>query len=215
VGTNAETIEIHIIILIKHVGSKFGIPFHVLKIKMLIKITEMTNVEFNSKLLGMKTYLHWFAISLTSDRDKASDLVQDTYLKVITSKDKFADLINLKALVFTIMKNTYIDNYRRDVKKNRQFDYSKEMYSIKPTYERGFSSTESDFDALEIEKTIDLLDDESRIPFRMYINGYKYKEIAEELGLLIGTVKSRIFHTRRKLMMMLKDDGDKRLKVAV
>ena len=175
----------------------------------------MTNVEFNNRLLGMKPYLHWFAIRLTSDRDKASDLLQDTYLKVITSKDKFADLMNLKALVFTIMKNTYIDNYRRELKKNSQFDYSKEMHFINPSYERGFSSTESDYAALEIEKTIDLLDDEFRIPFRMYINGYKYKEIAGELGLNICTVKSRIFQTRRKLMMMLKDYGEKRFMVAV
>jgi RNA polymerase sigma-70 factor (ECF subfamily) len=175
----------------------------------------MTNVEFISKLLGMKPYLHWFAVSLTSDRDKASDLVQDTYLKVITSKDKFANLTNLKALVFTIMKNTYIDNYRRDVKKNSQFDYTTEMHYVKPSHERECSSTESDYAALEIEKTIDLLGEEFRIPFRMSINGYKYNEIAEELGLNIGTVKSRIFQTRRKLMMMLKDYKEKRFMVAV
>jgi RNA polymerase sigma-70 factor (ECF subfamily) len=89
------------------------------------------------------------------------------------------------------------------------------MQYIKPSYERGISSTESDYAAQEIEKTIDLLGDEFRIPFRMYINGYKYKEIAKELGLNIGTVKSRIFQTRQKLMMMLKDYGGKPFMVAV
>ena len=57
----------------------------------------------------------------------------------------------------------------------------------------------------EIEKAIDSLEDEFRIPFRMHLDGFKYKEIAEKLDLKIGTVKSRIFFTRQKLMLMLRD----------
>ncbi|MBI5010926.1 MAG: RNA polymerase sigma factor, partial [Bacteroidia bacterium] len=71
----------------------------------------MTQHEFTSSLIGMKSNLHRFAMSLTSDRDTAQDLVQDTYLKAITYKDKFVDYTNLKAWAFTIMKNTFINNY--------------------------------------------------------------------------------------------------------
>jgi len=165
----------------------------------------MTTYEFNSKLIGMKPNLQRFAMSLTSDRDDALDLVQDTFLKAITNKEKFADYTNLKAWVFTIMKNTFINNYRRGVKENTIIDGTQDLYYINQPQDKGFTSPESNYSEGEIERAIDSLDDEFRIPFRMHIAGYKYKEIADELGLKIGTVKSRIFFTRQKLMLILKD----------
>jgi len=165
----------------------------------------MTTIEFNSNLLEMKPNLQRFAMSLTSDRDNALDLVQDTYLKAITYKDKFVDYTNLKAWVFTIMKNTFINNYRRNIKENTIVDGTQDLYYLNQPHDKGFISPESNYAEGEIEKAIDSLDDEFRIPFRMHIEGYKYKEIASELGLKIGTVKSRIFFTRQKLMVMLKD----------
>jgi RNA polymerase sigma factor (sigma-70 family) len=165
----------------------------------------MTAPEFNSQLIGMKPNLQRFAMSLTSDRDTALDLVQDTYLKAITHKDKFADYTNLKAWVFTIMKNTFINNYRRNMKGNTIIDGTQDLYYLNQPHDKGFISPESNYAEGEIEKAIDSLEDEFRIPFRMHIDGFKYKEIAEELGLKIGTVKSRIFFTRQKLMHMLRD----------
>lgn len=165
----------------------------------------MTQYEFNNSLLEMKSNLQRFAMSLTSDRDTALDLVQDTYLKAITYKDKFVDYTNLKAWVFTIMKNTFINNYRRNVKENTIIDGTQDLYYINQPHDKGFISPESSFSENEIEKAIDSLSDEFRIPFRMHVDGYKYKEIAYELGLKIGTVKSRIFFTRQKLMLILKD----------
>ncbi len=165
----------------------------------------MTQIEFNTNLIEMKSNLHRFAMSLTSDRDTALDLVQDTYLKAITYKDKFVDYTNLKAWVFTIMKNTFINNYRRSVKENTIIDGTQDLYYLNKPHDKGFISPESYYSESEIEKAISSLSDEFRIPFRMHIEGYKYKEIADELGLKIGTVKSRIFFTRQKLMHMLKD----------
>lgn len=165
----------------------------------------MTQLEFNSNLIGLKTNLQRFAMSLTSDRDEAQDLVQDTYLKAITYKEKFVDYTNLKAWVFTIMKNTFINNYRRNVKENTIIDGTRDLFYINQPGDKGFISPESIYSENEIEKAIDTLEDEFRIPFRMHIEGYKYKEISDELGLKIGTVKSRIFFTRQKLMLMLKD----------
>jgi len=165
----------------------------------------MTQYEFNNSLLEMKSNLQRFAMSLTSDRDTALDLVQDTYLKAITYKDKFVDYTNLKAWVFTIMKNTFINNYRRNVKENTIIDGTQDLYYINQPHDKGFISPESSYSESEIEKAINSLSDEFRIPFRMHVDGFKYKEIADELGLKIGTVKSRIFFTRQKLMLILKD----------
>jgi RNA polymerase sigma-70 factor (ECF subfamily) len=72
-------------------------------------------------------------------------------------------------------------------------------------HDKGFISPESSYAETEIQKAIDSLSDEFRIPFRMHLDGFKYKEIADTLCLKIGTVKSRIFFTRQKLMLMLKD----------
>jgi len=165
----------------------------------------MTTYEFNNNLIGMKTNLQRFAMSLTYDRDTALDLVQDTYLKALTFKDKFVDYTNLKAWVFTIMKNTFINNYRRNVKENTIMDTTRDLYYLNKPHDKGYVSPESLYSEAEIEKAIDSLEDEFRIPFRMHIQGFKYKEIADKLGLKIGTVKSRIFFTRQKLMLMLKD----------
>jgi len=171
------------------------------------KTEPMTAHEFNNSLIQMKSNLQRFAMSLTSDRDSALDLVQDTYLKAITYKEKFVDYTNLKAWVFTIMKNTFINNYRRNVKENTIIDGTKDLYYLNMPYDKGFVSPESTYSHDEIEKAIDSLNDEFRVPFRMHVEGYKYHEIAEKLGLKIGTVKSRIFFTRQKLMLMLKDYG--------
>jgi len=165
----------------------------------------MTAYEFNNNLIDMKSNLHRFAMSLTADRDSALDLVQDTYLKALTHKDKFVDYTNLKAWVFTIMKNTFINNYRRNVKENTIIDGTQDLYYLNMPHDKGFISPESSYSEGEIEKAIDSLSDEFRIPFRMHIEGYKYYEIADKLGLKLGTVKSRIFFSRQKLMHMLKD----------
>jgi RNA polymerase sigma-70 factor (ECF subfamily) len=165
----------------------------------------MTAHEFNSSLIEMKSNLQRFALSLTSDRDNALDLVQDTYLKAITYKEKFVDYTNLKAWVFTIMKNTFINNYRRNVKENTIIDGTQDLYYLNMPHDKGFISPESKYAQDEIEKAIDSLSNEFRIPFRMHIDGFKYHEIADKLGLKIGTVKSRIFFTRQKLMLILKD----------
>jgi RNA polymerase sigma-70 factor (ECF subfamily) len=165
----------------------------------------MTAHEFNNSLIEMKGNLQRFAMSLTSDRDSALDLVQDTYLKAITYKDKFVDYTNLKAWVFTIMKNTFINNYRRNVKENTIIDGTQDLYFLNMPHDKGSISPESSYAEEEIQKAIDSLSDDFRIPFRMHIDGFKYHEIAETLHLKIGTVKSRIFFTRQKLMLKLKD----------
>jgi RNA polymerase sigma-70 factor (ECF subfamily) len=165
----------------------------------------MTQIQFNNALLGLSNKLHYYALSLTSDSERADDLLQETFLKALTYREKFAQNTNFKAWIYTIMKNTFINDYRRNVKTKNTFDgsgsdlhllYSKDVVDPGP---------DSQFSSKEINKTIDELEDEYRVPFTMFLDGFKYKEIAEELELPLGTVKSRIFFTRKKLEKSLKD----------
>jgi RNA polymerase sigma-70 factor (ECF subfamily) len=165
----------------------------------------MTAMEFNYQLTGLKSNLERFALSLTQNMEDSKDLLQETYLKAIAYRDKFVDHTNLKAWTFTIMKNTFINNYRKAVKANTTFDNTDDLYYLNLGKESATDSPESNYATMEIEEAINNLEDEFRIPFMMHVKGYKYKEIAEKLDLKIGTVKSRIFFTRKKLMEALKD----------
>lgn len=165
----------------------------------------MTAMEFNYQLTGLKSNLERFALSLTQNMEDSKDLLQETYVKAIAYRDKFVDHTNLKAWTFTIMKNTFINNYRKSVKANTTFDNTDDLYYLNLSKESASDSPESSYSTMEIEKEINSLEDEFRVPFMMHVKGYKYKEIAEKLDLKIGTVKSRIFFTRKKLMEALKD----------
>ncbi|MFW5645112.1 MAG: sigma-70 family RNA polymerase sigma factor [Bacteroidota bacterium] len=165
----------------------------------------MTAMEFNNELINMEDSLERFALSLTSDRDEAKDLLQETYLKALTYRDKFQEFTNLKAWAYTIMKNTFINNYRKSVRENTTVDNTKDLYYLNNSKESHLIKPDSEYSYKEINKAIEALDDEFKVPFKLHTEGFKYKEIAEKLDLKIGTVKSRIFFTRKKLMESLKD----------
>lgn len=159
----------------------------------------MTQIQFNEALLGLKDRLHYYALSLTSDADRADDLLQETMLKALSYRDKYTENTNFKAWMYTIMKNTFINDYRRSVKTRNTFDGSNNDYHLLFSKDKVYPSPDSFYGAKEIEKTIASLEEEYRVPFTMFLDGYKYKEIADELDLPLGTVKSRIFFTRKKL----------------
>jgi len=159
----------------------------------------MTQIQFNDALLGLRHKLHYYALSLTSDSDRADDLVQETMLKALTYRDKFTENTNFKAWIYTIMKNTFINDYRKSVKIKNTFEDSNNDYHLIFSKDKVYPAPDSFYNAQEINKNIDALEDEYRIPFRMFLDGYKYKEIADELDLPLGTIKSRIFFTRKKL----------------
>jgi RNA polymerase sigma-70 factor (ECF subfamily) len=163
----------------------------------------MTAMEFNYKLLGLQNNLKYFAYTLTSNYEDAQDLVQETFLKALTNRDKFTDDTNLKAWTFTIMKNTFINNYRQSVRQNTILDKTDDLYFLNLSEKSNTGLPDSAYAVKEINNEIRKIDEDQRRPFEMYNNGYKYKEIAEKLNLSIGTVKSRIFFTRKKLMEAL------------
>jgi len=164
----------------------------------------MTQLQFNTALLGLENKLLYYALNLTSDQEKARDLLQETFLKALTYREKFTPGTNFKAWIYTIMKNTFINNYRRNVKTKNTFDGSNNDLLLKFQKDKSYPSPESIYCSKEIIKCINALEAEYKVPFNMFLDGYKYKEIAQDLDLPLGTVKSRIFFTRKKLEKSLK-----------
>lgn len=165
----------------------------------------MLSIDFYSKLVELETHLRYYALSLTQNKEQANDLVQETFLKALVYSNKFAADTNLKAWLYTIMKNTFINEYRKAQKmKNTMTDSNKEFF-MNLSKDVAYPSPESFYSSNEIENNILKLDEEYRVPFKMFLDGYKYKEISNHLNLPLGTVKSRIFFTRKKLSVRLKD----------
>ena len=165
----------------------------------------MKQFEFNTQLIDIEPHLQNFAYSLTNNEDDAKDLVQDTLLKAMTNMDKFQENTNIKAWTFTIMKNTFINNYRRRVKANTIIDTTDDMYLINTSSIIPADHAETQQNTKEIVNAIKTLEPEQRKPFEMHVAGFKYKEIADHMDISIGTVKSRIFFTLKKLMEQLKE----------
>ena len=166
----------------------------------------MSSQNFQSKLLGLQSNLLNFAYMLTSNRDDAYDLLQDTtLLKALDNEDKYVDNVNFKGWVFTIMRNIFINNYRKVVRSATIIDQTEDLYHLNLPQESGLDTPEGSVAAGEITAAINSFSDDYRVPFSMHVAGYKYNEIAEKMNLPLGTVKSRIFFARRRLQEMLKD----------
>lgn len=146
-----------------------------------------------------------FAYMLTSNRDDAYDLLQDTTLKALDNEDKYAEGTNLKGWVFTIMRNIFINNYRRVSRAATVIDTTDNQYLINLPAEAARETPDGTFTANEITAAINAFSDEYRIPFSMHVAGYKYEEIAKEMNLPLGTVKSRIFAARKRLQERFAD----------
>ena len=165
----------------------------------------MNTPQFQERLLDLQMNLLNFAYMLTSDREEAHDLLQDTTLKALDNEDKYIDNVNFKGWVFTIMRNIFINNYRRIVRNQTIVDQTEDLYHLNLPQESGFETPEGSYTVKEIFKAINNFSDEYRVPFSMHIAGYKYHEIAEHMTLPLGTVKSRIFFARQRLQIILKD----------
>ena len=159
----------------------------------------MANKEFENKLMSLQGNLLNFAYMLTSNRDNAYDLLQDTTLKALDNESKYVDNTNFKGWVFTIMRNIFINNYRRNVRSATIVDQTEDLYHLNLSQDSGLETPEGAFGAGEISEAINDFADEYRIPFSMFVAGYKYNEIAEKMNLPLGTIKSRIFFARKKL----------------
>lgn len=165
----------------------------------------MATSQFQNSLMALQDNLLNFAYMLTSNRDDAYDLLQDTTLKALDNEDKYTANTNLKGWVFTIMRNIFINNYRRTTRAATIIDTTDNLYHLNLSQESGLDSPEGSFGAREITDAINAFSDEYRIPFSMHVAGYKYNEIAEKMNLPLGTVKSRIFLARKRLQAQFAD----------
>lgn len=163
----------------------------------------MTINDFQINLINLQKGLVNFANRLTSNKEDAKDLVQDTYLKALKCYDKFVHESNLRAWIYTVMKNTFINNYRRIKDHNTYYIQTYEVFYQSFLYCSGTNNPESEYTAKDIKIRIEALDDNFKLPLIMHHEGYKYKEIAETLDMNIGTVKSRIFFARKKMKKQL------------
>ena len=164
-----------------------------------------TSASFQNRLMGLQDNMLNFAYMLTSNRDDAYDLLQDTTLKVLANEDKYTDNTNFKGWVFTIMRNIFINNYRRVVRSATVVDKTEDCYHLNVCQDSGIDSPEGSFAAGEITDAIAQFPDKYRVPFSMHVAGYKYNEIAEKMNLPIGTIKSRIFFARQELQKRFAD----------
>lgn len=163
----------------------------------------MSILEFNSKFIKMTSVLQAFAYNLTKDFEESQDLYQETAFRALSNRDKFMPGTNFKAWVMTIMKNIFINNYRKKVKANTIIDTTDNLYYINSGDTIIFNRADSEIMMQELNGMIKELDDSIRVPFEMHYIGYKYQEIADKLELPLGTVKSRIFFARKALKEMI------------
>ena len=159
----------------------------------------MSTTEFNQFLVNQADFLKPFAINLTRDSEAANDLFQETLYKALANKEKYNSGTNIKAWLFTIMRNIFINDYRRKSRQKTIFDNTPNDYLINYKQVTVSNDAESGMRMKEIKKAITELPDIFKTPFMLYFEGYKYNEIAELLHEPLGTIKSRI-HFARKLL---------------
>ncbi len=163
----------------------------------------MTAIEFKKVVQKEGSSLRHYAYQLTRNVEDTNDLVQDTMLKALMYQDKFADGTNLKGWLYTIMKNTFINNYRRMVKRNTFIDQTDNDFYLDSFANAVRNNGEDRFIMKDMERAIENLPQNLKKPFTMNFKGFKYHEISEILRIPIGTVKTRIFVARRILREQL------------
>lgn len=159
----------------------------------------MTSIEFGCSLNQLSGVLKPFALKLTKDMDAANDLLQDTMVKAYTNQDKFAEGTNLKAWLYTIMKNTFITSYQKMVRRGTFVDTTDNLHFINSSGALIENSVYGAFAMEDIYEAINKLDEVLSTPFLLYYRGFRYHEIADRLNIPIGTVKNRI-HLARKYL---------------
>ena len=166
----------------------------------------MKNKKFENQLVESESVLENFAYSLTHNPDEAKDLVQETFLKALLHKKAYKEGTNLRAWLFTIMKNTFINNYRRNKKVQSVITKEDSTPWINNISGNVIYQADHNTKYTQIVMLINTLPEEQKIPFEMMNQGYKYWEIAEKFNIPIGTLKSRIFLARQKLNQLLDEE---------
>lgn len=163
----------------------------------------MSTIEFNQVLIHNSDYLKPFAMTLTRDSESAKDLVQETLYRALANKEKYLDGTNIKAWLYTIMRNIFINNYRRSAKQNTIFDNTPNDFLLDYNQFTTVNAAETNLSVKHIYEAIHQLPEIFKTPFQLYFEGYKYHEIALVLKEPLGTIKSRIHFARKLLKQQL------------
>lgn len=163
----------------------------------------MSTHEFQTKVVSLQDFLRPYALNLTNSMEESNDLLQETMFKAISNKDKFTAGTNIKAWLYTIMKNIFINNYRRKSKMRTTMDGTDNTFYLNAHQGEEPNKAQSKMMMDDLMKIVNTLSEEYRIPFLRHYEGFKYQEIADELDLPLGTVKSRIFLARQELKKKL------------
>ena len=164
----------------------------------------MTALEFGYRIENLTSSLRPYALKLTKDSEEANDLLQETVFKAFSNRTKFEEGTNLKAWMYTIMRNTFITNYQRMVRRNTFIDTTENNHFLNSSSSIVDNGAFGNFVMRDVKKAINDLKDIYRTPFMMYFEGFKYHEIAKHLHIPIGTVKNRIHIARKELKDVLK-----------
>jgi RNA polymerase sigma-70 factor (ECF subfamily) len=159
----------------------------------------MSTVEFNNMLLTNAEFLRPFAITLTRDHETAKDLFQETLFRALANREKYSVGTNIKAWLYTIMRNIFINNYRRKARQNTVLDNTPNEFLLDYNQTVASNGAEVNLQLKEIQQSIHELPEIFKKPFLLYFDGFKYHEIAIMLKEPLGTIKSRI-HFARKLL---------------
>lgn len=163
----------------------------------------MSHIEFTQQYSALQAMLLNFALKLTKDEEAARDLVQDTALKAFKYRQMYRKGTNMGAWLMTIMRNTFINDYRKRKRRQILNDNSPNNYLINSGNESVRNIGEVNMALQEVQKVLTGIEDWARIPLLMHVEGYKYDEIAKELDIPLGTVKSRIYFARKQLKSRL------------
>jgi RNA polymerase sigma-70 factor (ECF subfamily) len=159
----------------------------------------MSISEFDHLVLKNSDSLRPFAISLTRNNEQAKDLYQETLYKALANRDKYTTGTNIKAWLYIIMRNIFINDYRRLVKRKVVSQDLTVDYQYFNSQALMCNNAESNIALKEIRKKINSLPEIFQRPFNLYFDGFRYQEIADAFNEPVGTIKSRI-HFARKLL---------------
>jgi len=163
----------------------------------------MTAPSFNQLVLLNSDFLQPVAVSLTRDTEDAKDLIQETLYRAIANREKYHNGTNIKAWLYTIMRNVFINNYRRKKKFTKVSSDVPQDYFLFQTNRVAQNDGIVNSGLREIKAAIDRLPEIFRLSFELHYIGYKYQEIAETLHEPLGTIKSRIHFARKMLAAKL------------
>lgn len=159
----------------------------------------MSTQEFTQMLTKNEEYLKPFAVTLTRDLESAKDLLQETFYRALANKEKYNVGTNIKAWLYTIMRNIFINDYRKKSKQQTILDYSTNDFLLDSNQLAVTNNAITNLQLKEVKEELHKLPEIFRNPFMLYFEGYKYNEIADMLHEPLGTIKSRI-HFARKLL---------------